>query len=276
MAMIESCWQEQRRDFLENARQAQDNHELLHQYEKLLEQMKIRAMSSFPYDDVLRQQAALLFAQAAQGAQMLLTRGLPTVVQGEKPLNRQSRWQTFLQNPALLYAVLGAGAVFSLLAGGGSWRCALFFGAAMGVAALKERFKPQEAALPTAVAPLQIETLDAFITRQAQLLDQHIADLQLLMQDAVEPLKDSAADPVTMSLCQYAWAAAKSDYPPESALYAAEKLLRMNDLTYVEYSPEARLCFDVMPTKNASRTVYPALKKISDGTLVSKGQYIEK
>ncbi len=276
MAMMESYWQEQRKVFLERAREARDNNELLGQYQMLLEQMKVKALSSFPYDDVLRQQVALLFGEAAQGAQMLMVRGLPTVVQGDRPLQAVKPWQALLQNPILLYAVLGAGLVFSLLGGGDSWRCALFFAAAIGVVAGSGRVKAPENAVATAVAPLQIEYMDGFITRQAQLLDQHIADLQLLLQDAVEPLRDTAVDPVTLSLCQYVWAFAKDNYPAESSLYTAEKLLRMNDLAFVEYTPEVRHCFDVMPTKNASRTVYPALKKVSDGMLVSKGQYIEQ
>ncbi len=274
--MIEAYWQEQKKAFLTQAREAQDNHALLNLYQTLLEQMKIRALSSFPHDDVLRQQVALLFYQAGQGAEMLLARGLPTVVQGEKPLNAPKPIAALLANPALSYAVLGAGMVFSLLAGGDSWRCAIFFAAALGIAAFNASRIQPEVIPPTAVAPLQVEYLDGFITRQAQLLDQHIADLQLLLQDAIEPLTDTALDPVTANLCQYAWACAKNGYPAEASLYAAEKLLHMSGLTWLEYTPSARPFFDVMPTRNASRTVYPALVTVSGGTLVSKGQYIEQ
>ena len=71
------------------------------------------------------------------------------------------------------------------------------------------------------------------------------------------------------------WSVVNIDYPAQGALFTAEKLLRQNDMEWVDYSPERQHWFDVMPTKKSSRTVYPALRRISDGSLVCKGQYIQ-
>lgn len=274
---IEKYWLTQRDAFLARAREAKDDNEFLAQYRMLMEQMKMRAMAQFPHDDVLRQQTALLFYEAVQGAEMLLVRGKPVVVQEKASAGAKlPPAMGFLKNPVITWAILGAGLVFSLLSGKDGWRCAIFF--ALGLAASVFAFlgKDSSGEVPNAVSNLQIEYLDGFITRQAKLLDQHISDLQLLFQDTVAPVSDVALDPVTLSLCQYVWAFSHSNYPAESALFSAEKLLHQNDITWSEYKPELRGYFDVMPTQKNSRTIYPALHKISDGTLVSKGQYIEE
>lgn len=272
---MEQYWQEQKSSFLARAKQAADDKELMAQYQMLMEQMKVQALSSFPYDDVLRQQIALLFNEALQGAELLFVRGLPVVVHGEKKQSaRPSPMMDLLSNPMFMVVVLGAGLLLSLFLGGGAWKCAFLFAAALALALFNAR-TPVDNEVATAAAPLQIEYLDGFITRQARLLDQHISDLQLLLQDTLAPLTDVSLDPAALSLCQYVWAFAHSNYPAESALYSAEKLLRQNDIAWVEYAPETRAFFEVMPTQKQSRTIYPALRKISDGTLVVKGQYIE-
>ncbi len=277
---VEKYWLSQREAFLSRAREAKDDNELLDQYRMLLEQMKLKAMSMFPHDDVLRQQTALLFYEAAQGAEILLVRGKPVVVQDNKvhTATKLPKALVFLKNPMITWAILGAGLVFSLLAGKGAWRCAIFMALGLVASVLGSMGLNSSAsgAVPIAVSNLQMEYLDGFITRQARLLDQHISDLQLLFQDTVAPVSDVSLDPVTLSLCQYVWAFANSNYPAESAMFTAEKLLKQNDIAWTEYKGELRGYFNVMPTQKDSRTVYPALYKISDGTLVCKGQYIEQ
>lgn len=274
---IEAHWLQQREAFLARARQAKDDQELLSQYRMLMEQLKTQAMSGFPHDDVLRQQIALLFSEAEQGAELLLAHGQPVVErrEGATGAKKASPALRLLTQPAAGGAVAAAGLVFSLLAGRGAWRCAPFFAVALGLCALSLRAPAREGAVSVAVAPLRIEFLDGFILRQAQLLDRHIEDLRLLLQDALAPASDVSLDPITLSLCQYVWAFANSNYPAESARGTAEKLLRTHDIAWVEYEPGLRNYFDVMPTKNAAHTVYPALRKISDGTLVCRGQYVE-
>lgn len=275
--ILEKYWLDHKNSFLTRVQQAKDDQELLAQYRMLMEQMKMEALSRFPHDDVLRQQTALLFYEAMQGSEMLLARGLPVVVREEKRKHgkKQPRILTLLTKPEVGYAVLGAGFIFSIFVGKDAWRCAVFFAAAIALAVLNARTAEKESTVLTAVSPLRLEYLDGFITRQSQLLDQHISDLQMLFQDTVSPVTDVSLDAAALTLCQYVWAFSNSNYPAESALYTAEKLLHQNDMKWVEYTPEYRGCFDVMPTQKQSCTVYPALCKISDGTLVSKGQYIE-
>ena len=277
--IVEKYWLSQKDAFLARAREATDDNELLEQYRMLLEQMKLKAMSMFPHDDVLRQQTALLFYEAAQGAEMLLVRGKPVVVQESKSAaSKIPGVLSFLKNPIITWAILGAGLVFSLLAGKGAWKCSIFMILGLAASVLNSKAAPSgfSGAVPKAVSSLQMEYLDGFITRQAQLLDRHISDLQLLFQDTVAPVTDVSLDMVTLNLCQYVWAFANFNYPAESALFTAEKLLKQNDIAWSEYKSSLRGYFDVMPTQKDSRTVYPALFKISDGTLVCKGQYIEQ
>jgi len=59
-------------------------------------------------------------------------------------------------------------------------------------------------------------------------------------------------------------------------LLAAEQTLKRNGLEWVEFSEETRSCYQIMPTRKTARVVYPALRKIEDGALVCKGQYLEE
>ena len=58
-------------------------------------------------------------------------------------------------------------------------------------------------------------------------------------------------------------------------LFAAEQLLKQNGLEWLDFSEETRSCYQIMPTRKTARTVYPAVRKVEDGSLVCKGQYLE-
>ncbi len=279
---MERYWLSHRESFLDRAEQAEDNQALLTQYHMLMEQMKMEALAQFPHDDVLRQQTALLFYEAMQGAEMLLARSEPMIVRGnggnagKKRSFFQQRLLRILMRRETSYVILGAGLLVCLLGSKELWRAAVFFVAALGVQVARERCAPAaETDTSRAVSKLRLEYLDAFILRQAKLLDQHMKELQTLFQDAIAPLTEETPDEAALLLCQYAWAAAKNDYPAESVLYAAEKLVHQTGLVWTEYSPQTRSAFDVLPSQQSARMIYPALRKNSDGTLVSKGQYIE-
>ena len=125
------------------------------------------------------------------------------------------------------------------------------------------------------VSKIKYDYLANFITRQMQLLDQHILDLSTLLEEVTTPLEDVDLDRETLTLCQMVWAFTNSEYPKESAFYKAESLLDKNGIEWVDFSPEKRSFFEIMPTKKSSRVVYPALQKKSGGALVCKGQYLE-
>ena len=271
----EQFWSQQREEFLRQAGQAEGDSALLGLYQQLLERMKTNAMASCPGDDVLRQQTALLFAQAAQGAELYLARDLPTLERAlPKERGKREAVLAIAARPAVQCAVLGAGLAFSLLAGKGMWRCAVFFAAGLALAAARFGLPVREEGPVSVRMKLRLDYLDEFIGRQARLFDAQMRDLRALLDDMIVPA-DMPMEQTELSLCQYVWAFANGQYPPESALYTAEKLLRANDLRWEDYDPARPQYYDVMPTKKASRTVYPALCKISDGTLVCKGQYLE-
>lgn len=272
----EKYWEQQRKTFLEEAGQAEGDSALLALYRRLLEKLKTNALSDYPHDKTLCQAISLLFDQAVQGSELYLARSMPTLERSMPEAERKvPAILSLLAKPVLLYAVLAAGLVFSLLAGSGAWRCAVFFVAGLGLAlarlAIPEK-KQEAVSVRTGIRP---EYLDAMIQRQAKLLDRQIADLRTLLDSIMVPA-DLPMDPVAMKLCQYVWAYANGSYPAESALYTAEKLLKNNDLCWADYSADTRRMYEVLPTRKDSRTVYPALQKCSDGTMAVMGQYLEK
>lgn len=275
---MEGYWAQHRESFLASARQAQDDQQLLSCYRMLMEQMKMEALAQFPHEDVLRQQTALLFYEAMQGAEMLLAKGEPVVVKGNEKAGSRGgvRLLALLKRPETSYVIFGVGLVLSVLGGRACWQFAPLFAAAVALLELKRRDAGgADDADGRAVSPLRVEYLDGFIARQAKLLDQHMADLRLLLQDSLSPVQEASLESSAQQLCQYVWACANGEYPAETALDAAQRTLRQNDMDWLEYTPEKRAWFDVMPTQRKSRMVYPALCRLSDGTLVRKGQYIE-
>lgn len=272
---MEGYWAQHRESFLASARQAQDDQQLLSCYRMLMEQMKMEALAQFPHEDVMRQQTALLFYEAMQGAEMLLAKGEPVVVKGKEKAGPRGGVR-LLKRPETSYVILGAGLVMSVLGGRACWQLAPLFAVALLLLELKRRDAGSaDDTDGRAVSPLRVEYLDGFIDRQAKLLDQHIADLRLLLQDSLSPVQEASLESSTQQLCQYVWACANGEYPAETALDAAQRTLQQNDMAWLEYTPEKQAWFDVMPTQRQSCMVYPALCRLSDGTLVRKGQYIE-
>lgn len=275
----EQFWQNAKGPFLEEVKAAQGHDKVLALYRRLLEDMKTNAMGAFPHEDVLRQQIALLFKEASEGAGILLARGQPYLASASgasAPAKRlRGLLASILRNPYLLDAILVVGIILSLLTSLSAWRVAVVFAVALGVSLLRQRTAPAaEQAVMEAKEDLRIDYLSSFITQQAQRLDAHIGDLQALLLDATSPATDAALDADALLLCQYVWGLANGVYPAEATQHAAEKLLVRNGLQWIDYRPDRRGYFDVMPTRKAARTVLPAICK-SDDSLVRKGQYIE-
>lgn len=271
----EQYWRGHREAFLEEAGKTESDSALLTLYQRLLEQMKANAVSNCHCEETLRQLIPLLFAQASQGAELYLARSLPAL-ERDRPMAKEKVHivMNWLANPVILCAVLGAGLVYSLLAGGGAWRCALFFAVGLGITLARVRAPKDSEGTISIRTGIRLEYLDELILRQARQLDRQVEDLRTLVDSIATP-PDLPLDQTSISLCQYVWAFANDTYPAESALDAVEKLMRNNDLCWVEFSPETRRMYHVLPTRKATRVVYPALKKLSDGTLVAMGQYLE-
>ena len=273
---IEKYYLSQREAFLSQAREAQDDSALLAGYKGLMEQMKSCAMSQHPHEDVLRQVIALLFYAAMQGAEMTLVRDLPTVVyrQREDGAPKARRLPSVLLHPYVRCAVLALGVAISLLGGLGAWKYAAVFALAAGLEALCLRPAGKEGPEPIAASALRIDYLDSFIIKQAKRMDQQIEDVKNLLADQEASCAGNLEAP-GLALCQNVWAAANANYPVDMAMDAVEKLLRQNGAALVEYAPDVRNWFEVMPTRQASHTVYPAIKRTGDGSLLCRGQYVE-
>ena len=273
---IEKYWQEQRNSFLEQAEALQDDKSLLAHYKTWMEQLKTYAMSQYPHEDHLRQMIALLFYQAMQGAELSLVRGLPTIVfhQAASSPSKAPRIPAFLCHPLVRCAMLAMGMAAALIGGKGTWWCALVFAAAASLEALCMIPRETKKTEATAVAAMRIDVLESVMNKQVRLLDQQIEDLKHLLSDQ-ETCPGAEIDPTVLSLCQNVWSVAHAKYPVETALYMAEKILEQNDAAWAEYSDERRGWFEVLPTRQDSRTIYPAIQKASDHSLILRGQYIE-
>ncbi len=274
---IEKYWQEQRNAFLKQAELLQDDKSLLAYYKTWMEQLKTYAMSQHPHDNQLRQVIALLFYQAMQGAELALVRGQPTIEfrQAESAPSKTPRIPAFLSHPLVRCGVLVIGMAAALFSGIGSWWCAVIFAAAAGLEALCMISKETGITEPTAVCSLRLDALESFMNKQVRLLDQQIEDLDHLLSDQ-ETSTSSEIDPTVLSLCQNVWSVNHASYPAETALYMAEKVLEQNDAAWAEYAADRRGWFEVLPTRQDSRTIYPAIVKASDHSLIMRGQYIEK
>lgn len=278
----EIIWQEQKKNFLAQISPKAEDKEFLSQYRMMMEQIKSRTISFYPNDEVLRQQIILLFHEATLGTEMILAKGNPVLSYETEIQEGKARsiLKKILESPVTGYVMPIAGLLFSLIVGMSkmpfSGYCALFFAAAIIITYFQNKQKDKQfMKRPTIKQELQLELIDAQITRQMKQLDKHIEDLKVLHQDTIKPLAETQLDSKSINLCQYVWALANSNYPVETALYTAENILSENDLEWITYTPEKRAYFNIMPTKKQSRTVFPAIQKISDGTLVTKGQHIE-
>lgn len=295
---IEEMWQKERSAFLSQVRKAADVRELLSQYGLLMEQLKMQTISEYPYEENLRQMIILLFQSALQGAEFALVQGNPTVVpqdstgakQEEEPslrvwnlLHPASFWpqillllRKLLAGPILSVALLAVGMIYCLAKWPQLPYCILIMGAASALIICSFLLSRRKPVLLTAKPTLRTEYLDTFISNQTRLLDQQISDLKMLLQDMSEPVTERGADIELLKLCQQIWGTVNSAFPVESAYYSAEKLLLNSGAEWVPFSPENRGMYDVMPTRKESRTVFPAVRSRETGSLLSKGQYLEK
>ena len=273
---IEKYWQEQRNAFLKQAETLRDDMSLLAHYKTWMEQLKTYAMSQHPHEDQLRQAIALLFCQAMQGAEMALVRGLPTIEFRQAPSapSRAPRFPAFLCHPLARCAVLAAGMAAAMFSGISCWWCALVFAAAAGLEALCMIPRETGKTEPAAVSSIRLDVLESFMNKQVRLMDRQIEDLKNLLSDQ-ETGGGGEIDPTALSLCQNVWSVHHASYPAETALYMAEKYLEQNDAVWAEYTAERRGWFEVLPTRQDSRTIYPAIVSASGHSLLRRGQYIE-
>lgn len=268
-------WKEHETEFVASMSNASSATEILEIYQRFLGGLKTHVLASYRQNAVLQQMIALLFAEEERASEILLTREEPAVIVQETPsAKKQPIWEKMLLHPAVIYALLMMGMVMSLLSGKNAWPCAIFFAAAAGLVAFRQNAVQSTHAQYQPKAAFSPALMTAHITRQMQQLDAHIDDLQALMKALTLPDSALPLDRDTLTLCQLIWANAHQGYPADTMLFAAEQLLHQNGLAWVEFSEETRACYQIMPTRNASRVVYPALRQIEDGSLVCKGQYL--
>lgn len=271
-------WEQQKGTVMEEMAGAENNETLLACYCRFMEGMKTRVLSSMGGEEILRQQTVLLFLQAEHGAQLLLTRAEPTLrAENTQSFPKQVR-RSFLSSQILLYAVLGTGSLLSLSSGLICLRTLPFFAAAGAILYFRSVQKKETTVNSCnwkAVSEIRKDALENCIERQVQYIDAYIMDLRRLLDEVCTPKPDIPLEMEAVRLCQSVWACAQQNYPVDNVMDATDKLLEKNGLEWVEFSEQSRRLFDVMPTRREARTIYPALRKKEDGTLVSKGMQLK-
>ena len=272
----QESWTQLKDGFLDRAGKTDSPQELVSQHRMLMEQIRMQVVSSYPHEEVLRQAIILLFQQAQEGAGYLLCRGQPEVSTSgaASPKGMPALLRRVLNNPIVLYALLGAGVVLSFFAGSGAWKCAILFAAALAVAIFRGTGSEEGGTVEVKV-PTNLEYVDSFITAQARLLDQHIEDLKLLIRDLTdEQPAEITADRQAAKICQYVWGNRISGMPTDQAYETAEDWLRRNGLHWQAYDEAHSHAFDVLPTKLKTTTFFPAILT-EDGAVVCRGQYLK-
>ena len=274
--IAERYWEHQKNDVLAQLKDADNGDAILAAFRQFWEGLKVHVLSAYGHEATLRQQIALLFKEAGSAAEFLLIREEPRLVVVQPQASTEQKLPDLLRSPLLIYAISAFGICLSMVASGNAWQYALLFGAIAGCEFyLTQKAGPSHQPQFEVKAVVNAELFEKYMTRQVQMIDAHIADLQTLHNEVLQPMGNVIMDKTSISLCQYVWASAKQGYPVESTLMMAEKLMTESDMEWVTYQVDTRHLFDVMPTKRASRMVYPALRKSSDGTLICKGQYLK-
>lgn len=298
---VEELWQSKRKNFLIQAEKAENMQNLLSRYSMLMEEMRMQTISEYPYDENLRQMIILLFQSAIQGAEFSLVQGEPVLVDradsaqkaklepdthrlgffNREPLGKRiiSFLKMLLAGPIPTILLLTVGVIYCLAHWPTLPYCVLIMAGAIVAtlcSTLLFRKKDTETVRPTIKTTFRTGRLDSFITSQSRLLDQQIADLKLLLQDIQNPEVESNVDTDALKLCQQVWGVSNNTYPIESAYFTAEKLLLNSGAEWAAYSQQTRSMYDVMSTKLNSRTIFPAICSRQDGTVLAKGQYVEK
>lgn len=274
--IAERYWEQQKTEVLEKIKNAENNEAALAVFQQFWESLKVHVLSMYGHEAILRQQIALLFAEAGTAVEMLLIRDEPRL-SVKKPHDSSARiLPEILRSPLLIYGVSALGVFLSMVAGGNAWQYALLFVAIAGIEFyLTQKGAHKNQAQYEIASSLNAGMFEKQMLRQVQLIDAHITDLETLHNDVLQPAGDIMLDKTSISLCQYVWASAKQGYPVDSTLMMAEKLMAQNDMEWVSYQADTQHFFDVMPTRKTSRMIFPALKKASDGTLICKGQYLK-
>lgn len=272
----EQYWELHKNEVLAELKDAGNEDEILVVYHRFWESLKVHVLSCFEHEEILRQQIILLFIEADKAADILRVREAPQVTLVHKTPEKMKWLHRILISPVPACVAAFLGVALGINAGRKVWYLTLLF--AITAALLLYHFKT-DAEFPksgyTVKVSINQKLLEHQILRQVQLVDAHIADLKALQNDLLTPMNDILPDKTSISLCQYVWGNAHQGYPINSTLMMAEKMMRQNDMEWVPYQEDTTAFFDVMPTRRESRMVYPALRKISDGTLLCKGQYLK-
>ena len=274
--MLENYWNEHKKEALMAVKTDWDDQELMDWYKNLMEELKLHAMAEYPHEDVLKQMIALLFCDTMSDAEILFVRGKPTIARPrEDAAAPVTSWvQRIILHPYARLALLGIGAALNLFAGLRAIPGSLVILAAAALQVTADRAKRRPAVMPVAESAIQKESLDTFITRQMEKMDQCIADAKHLCED-MAGVVEQPFDTALATLCQHVWAVANANYPIESALYLSEKLLKQMRAEWMPYTPELRNAFEILSTRKASRTIFPAVRQTDDGAVVCRGQYLE-
>lgn len=267
------CWEAQRETLRASLNEQTDLPTVASAVRHALLQTEQNALAQLG-DDVLRQQAGVLFASLRAAVGLMETPVVSTVWEAcaTKPSKRSKGRVALLGIMAVLQALLGLYCYFRGMELG--WIAALAVLALGGAALLFEhRKKPAQEnrdELRVTLKPDADQLLD-MLDAQMRAVDRYLGDFAYLN----EQLRGSAECFDTAMLSRAAeLAEALYECDEEERAPAEESLLRLMEgmgLKALNYSEESRGLFTALPSKTETRTLSPAIISVRDARLLRRG-----
>lgn len=230
-------------------------------------------------DDVLRQQCGILFHGLKHDLDMMTAVTPGTVLCEREKTNADQR---FLQIPdVLILCVFFMITVLSLLRLQWILAAAGAIGAGVTLICAKLRSnKPSSAFRGTMKSTVQPDTerMIALVSESMSEIDRCVIDLEYLnstsSSEANAPNRKLAGNASALLTALYDLRSEGTD--TSEALLAITRLLECEHIAFCDYSPDQARLFSVLPSKNDSCTVTPALLDEKDGALLYRGTAVVK
>ena len=251
--------------------QQQDLSGVIYQLRHALLQTEQNALAEMT-DDVLRQQAGVLFACIKNSVGLLEAH---IAAQVWVPQKVQQTQYAPLKTRLLPLAVFLLAAAVCVLRSEWILFALITAGLALSAVSVFQRQKEQGSSDPTAETRVSLkpdtDKILGILDGQIRAIDRYLNDFSYLN----EQLRGSSdcSDPVAVSrasdLLEALYECSEEDRAPADE--AARKLLESLGLRALDYTEETSRYFNALPSKNTTRTLAPAIFSIKDQRLLRRG-----
>lgn len=269
------CWEEQKPKLQSSIQEVEGAAGLAYALRHTLAQVEQNTLAEQP-DDLLRQQTGVLFGCCKAAANLLDVPVAAKVwVAQAQPEKSASRGPGALWLSAALLQLLAVGYCYlrGQLLTGGLLLIALGMALVAFIGGARKRKKKAEAP-PQSRVTLRPDQEKLFLEVDAQMraVDRYVNDFDYLNQQ-LRGQPQGALDGKTVGLvADMLEALYEHDEDGQGfAVEAVDRMLQSLGLQLVQYTPDTRQLFTVLPSKTATRTMVPALLAREDQRLLRRG-----